>query len=89
MSAEIEFRDPPPDGRSSMDWEPIAEALRGRPGEWALVRTKSGASQAGAINNGRVAALRPIGAFRAISRSDGDGTCDIYARYVGETGEHA
>lgn len=77
-----------PYGRAGRtEWQPIAEALRARPREWARVKTgakkSTGATLAARIKTGAIAPFRPAGAFEAKSRTIEDGTA-VYARYVGE-----
>jgi hypothetical protein len=61
----------------------IADELRARPGEWALVLhadTNAHAWQkASNIKRGIIAAFRPFGAFEATTRNG----VDVWARYVG------
>lgn len=80
------WQDPPAsavDGRRSTSHEHLADALRDRPGEWALIaryQTRDRASSvASHIRRGRAAAWEPAGAFEAAF--DGG---DLYARYVKE-----
>lgn len=82
--AHITFENPPADrrGRHGKDWDAVADALRARPGEWALVATTS-PSLSAEIKNGRRAAFRPPGAFESTVRKNGK-KHDIYVRYVGE-----
>lgn len=61
----------------------IAEALRARPGEWALVAEGVGPSIAHNIKHGSVSVYQPAGSFEAVSRKGKNGRSDIYARYVG------
>ncbi|MHA4776033.1 hypothetical protein L1085_016175 [Streptomyces sp. MSC1_001] len=64
-----------------------AAQLRERPGEWAHIfsmgSVTSATSRAYDIQNGRIAAYRPPGAFEARSRT-ADGTYRVYARYIGD-----
>ena len=75
-------------GSNRYDWTAIGAVLQKKPGKWAVVAVyetvSRAASQAGAIRAGVVSALRPAGAFEAMSRTV-DGECRVYARYVGET----
>lgn len=70
----------------------IAEALKTKPGTWALVRSyaspNAAASTAWLIRNGRLRAYQPAGAFEAKSRRSGD-EGRVYARYVGGEESHA
>jgi hypothetical protein len=76
-----------PQQPSRAEWREIAADLRAHPGEWALVH--SGSSEAAMrkaaarIKKGSPKAFEPAGDFDAASRKSGDGTTDVYARYVG------
>lgn len=59
----VEFTDPPP-GRREYHWPDIAEQLRSRPGEWALVHRDLPSSTPYAINAGRVSTVHPDLGFR-------------------------
>jgi hypothetical protein len=86
--ADIEFMDPP--GKTPRGPAPhreIAEALKARPGLWARVLEDVAQSTPGLIRNGLLVAHRPAGSFEATARKNGD-RWDIYARYIGENGEH-
>jgi hypothetical protein len=86
--ADIEFMDPPGRRRrSAAPHHEIAEALRARPGVWARVLEDVAHSTAGLISDGNLVAYRPPGSFEATSRKNGKRS-DVYARYVGENGEH-
>lgn len=61
----------------SMQHYLIADALRERPGVWAMLPDLS-VTHASDIARGSLAAYRPGGSFEAVSR---DGM--VYARYVG------
>lgn len=77
----------PPLGRHTraFNYGAVADELRRRPKEWAIVRVmpNSGRSSvvASEINRGRIAAL-PAGDFEAMARNV-DGEYRVYARYVG------
>ncbi len=67
---------------------PLADELRARPGEWAIVF--EGAQQQGKasgmaahIRLGQVQAFTPTGDFDAVTRTV-DGLARVYARYIGE-----
>lgn len=82
--ATVERRTPKKTTRSRL--EPIAEQLRGRPGEWAVVyegERGPGLGMATHIRYGQVACFTPTGDFDATSRVRG-GTTTVYARYVGD-----
>lgn len=76
----IVWQDPPADGRSR--WAEVANALRARPGQWALVASGASSSLATQIRSGRRVAFRPARSFEATSRKRPDGKYDIYARAV-------
>ncbi len=61
------------------------EKLRGKPGKWALVGRFS-VSTSTQVKTGRLG-FAPAGAFEAVSRGTNNGRADIYARFVGESGE--
>lgn len=80
----VEFGELPP-SRSNYRrnaWTDEVEALRARPGEWALLARKSSTIQANAfaqkIRSGIMHAFRPAGSFEATQRD-----CDVWARYIG------
>ena len=89
---EIRWEEPPtarskyyPQGR----YVAIAEALRKRPGKWAVVSADTQGNLAGFINKGRVKGFAPAGSFEAVSRVNA-GYADrnsmrftVYARFVG------
>jgi hypothetical protein len=87
---KIEFVEAPPAPRSgprSKTRRPkhysIARQLKARPGEWALIFRDRTVSTPGVIRKGGMVAFRPAGAFEAVSRSNGKGKVDVYAKYVG------
>ena len=92
MTDEIVWEAPPPSrqgqggGRPSR-MDPLAAALRTRPGEWALAYQCEASNVASrrmyGITRGIAASFRPAGAFEATSRKV-DGEYRVYARYVGE-----
>jgi hypothetical protein len=70
-------------GRPSKN-QHVAEALRARPGQWALIHEAAASrSFTTIIMKGRVTAFEPAGEFEAVSRRRQDGRFDIYARFVG------
>lgn len=81
------FRDPPPPRLQPELHEAVAEALRKRPGQWALVGTFGNYSEASTavvrITRGTVEAYRPAGDFDATQRKE-RGDCNVYARFVGD-----
>lgn len=87
---DIKWQDPPRNaaGRPGAPgkWASIADALRERPGEWALVAENAPASTAANIRRGTYVGLGPAGSFEAVSRNTKrDRRADIYARFVGES----
>jgi hypothetical protein len=88
----VKFQDPPPakTGPHAGGWFQIAAELKARPGEWAIVRENVTSNISTYIRRGGSAAFVPAGSFEATARRNGTpGRVDIYARYVGENGEHA
>lgn len=79
----LTWQEPPPSpyqgthGRYSV----VADALRERPGEWALILNAKSQSHAGQLR------LSPYfaGGFELTSRKAANGRYDIYARYIGAT----
>ena len=87
--SDIEWRELPEAGHRES--APIAALLKDRPGQWALIQSGSAGTISGTaagIRTGRVKAWQP-GSFEAVTRSGENGLRDLYARYVGENGEHA
>lgn len=78
---EIKFQNPPMHKRGRTDWASVAEQLRQRPGEWALVARVNPAAVTH-IKRGGYKAF-PAGEFEATSRNARDSKADIYVRYVG------
>lgn len=74
------WEDPPP-----KRWSLIAAELRSRPGEWALVAENATTATTTYINQGRITAFRPAGAFEARSVLDPRTrrAAKVFARYVG------
>ena len=83
----IKWEEPTANQRFKHDHEGIANALRGRPGEWALVFEGVTASYVGQIKRGVLKDYRPSGTFEAkcVGVDPLTGTAEkIYARYLGE-----
>jgi hypothetical protein len=79
----LKWGDPPGAGRRVYDntkWARIADALRERPGEWALV-TENGTS--GSNSNALHLLARRGPGFEVTSRKQPDNTVNVWARYVG------
>lgn len=90
MPAVVKFKNPPRQSghgrpRGASRHPAIAEALRGRPGRWALVMEGVASSNATNIKQGTNAAYAPAGDFEATVHKRPDGKYDIYARFVGES----
>jgi hypothetical protein len=65
-------------------WVEVAEALRRRPKQWAVVSEGvSARALVTAINQGTCIDFRPIGDFEATSRTV-RGARVVYARYMGD-----
>ena len=85
--SEIEWADPPTNGRSSQDWAEVAFQLRANPQRWAKVRSAAKSpTTATQIKQGVLSAFRPAGAFESRTARAEGGRWDIYARFVGEDG---
>lgn len=78
---QIKFQDPPALKRRRTDWDSVADQLKQRPGEWALIGNRH-SSVASQIKKGQYRAF-PAGEFEAICRNVRDHKADIYVRYVG------
>jgi hypothetical protein len=67
----------------------IANALRKRPLEWAIVSGDTQGNLASMIRKGKVKGFSPAGSFEAVSRTNPENTsrtnprCTVYARFVG------
>ena len=88
---ELKWEDPPASlqARNRRDWNSIADGLRTRPHQWAVVAENVSASTGTHIRHGRLTAFEPAGAFEARvsgARSEDGRASKVYARYVG-TGE--
>ena len=84
---ELNWEEPPPEKyRTRRDWTSIADSLRAKPNEWAVVAEDVSASTGTHIRYGRLRAFAPAGAFesRVSGARSSDGRADkIYARFVG------
>jgi hypothetical protein len=83
----VEFGDLPGGASVERKWEQEAKELRANPGQWGRITTKKSQSQATNlrtnIRKGILVAFRPPAAFEVVTRG-----ADVWARYVGEDGEH-
>ena len=70
------------------EWSPIADELRSRPGEWALIADVLTPGRATGlathIRLGQLRAFTPTGDFDALSERQPDGHWWVFARYVGD-----
>jgi predicted alpha/beta superfamily hydrolase len=85
----LNWEAPPPSSggrKADRHWAEIAEELRGRPGEWALVSDDISHQAAHNIRAGRLASFRPAGSFEATMRDihQPTGRGRMYVRFVGE-----
>lgn len=78
--------------QAAMDHSVAAATLKSNPGVWGKVRSykahSTAATVAYQIRTGYLASYRPKGSYQAVSRTL-EGTHWVFARYVGEDGEHA
>lgn len=89
-SGKVEFKDPAPFQRRQYPWRDIAEQLRAKPGQWALVLTDIPLSVVWARNAGRVKTVSPSRGFEATARKTDKkrGVAgEVYMRYVPEQDE--
>lgn len=86
---EMKWENPAPETRGRkplVKYEVIAEELKRRPGEWALVGENLAMSLGSHISIGRIKAFQPAGAFEGTIRGQENGRAlKVYARYVGHT----
>jgi len=82
----VEFREPPSPkgGPSANKYGDVAEALKERPGEWAMIVAGGHHNLVPRIKAGTIPAFRPAGAYEATARSNESGRFDVYARFVGD-----
>jgi hypothetical protein len=83
---KIEWEEPEPIApRKGSRWDPVAAALKARPGQWACIGRNIQTSIVYDINKGVLKCWRPAGAFEAVSRNHSQRwQADVYVRYVGE-----
>lgn len=86
---EMEWEDPEPRNRKGSKWDPVARLLVAHPGQWAVIGRQIPTSIVTDINRGTLKCFQPEGAFEAVTRNhSARWTADVYARYIGEEGEH-
>jgi hypothetical protein len=93
VSDVIRWEEPPPHGNTlkpkpASKYQAVADALRARPGEWALIAENLPSGSAGALSNGirigRPSVFRPAGEFESrCVGSAGSTSAKVYARFVG------
>jgi hypothetical protein len=88
----IRWEDPPPSNKRTAPpgkYVHIADALRQRPGEWAIVSDDAQGNMTYFIKNGTLKGFGPPRSFEAVSRvnpgykSRNNMRSTIYARYIG------
>lgn len=80
----VKFTEPPPDRRRRYDWKAIAQQLRDRPGEWAVVFTDDKTSLVNAIRQGNIPALHRDRGFTVRTTENVPGPprkCTLWAMY--------
>lgn len=91
----VRWEEPPTRTRASgrVDWSEVAEALKAKPGKWAILVEYDGKMEAedrrvkglaSNIRRGLLRAFAPTGSFEAQARLIGE-TTRLYVRYVGGT----
>lgn len=76
---------PAPGVRKGSKWDPIARALKQRPGQWACIGHGIPTSIITTINKGELKCFQPEGSFEAVARNHtARWVADVYVRYVGE-----
>lgn len=94
MSGVLRWEEPPatrrkggyPQGLSKSRWADVADDLRARPGEWALIAETAVATNSGLatqIRMGQMVCFSPAGDFDAETRRK-DGVRKVWAVYVGD-----
>lgn len=80
----------PRDSKTKGRWDRVADELRARPGEWAIVelleKNNNASRLVSSIRRGVTTSFAPAGTFEAAQRTRDDGGFAIYARYVGKAG---
>lgn len=84
---DIKWQEPPPHGNAIKSrWAEVAEALRARPLEWALIDEDGSPNLASRIRNGQIAAFRPASNFQVRNVRKSANGHDTYVRFVGTAG---
>lgn len=87
MSGIVRWEDPPPQSRHrrprQFNSAAVAEELRGRPNQWAVVAVNpASVGVASGISGARWRPFRPAGSFEAAHRTAENGDRLVYARYI-------
>lgn len=85
--SKVKFGEPPVGRGHDYDWADIAEQLRKRPGEWALVFENDKVTYANAMKQGGIRALAPDQGFEyrtTDNTREYPRTCTLWMRYVGK-----
>lgn len=88
---KIEWENPPERKRAQQGsvWDPVAAALKSRPGKWARIVENGPTGIASVIRGGGLVCFRPKGSFETrVGNYTERWIADVYARYVGERGEY-
>lgn len=88
---QLEWEAPPPGQiKKGSKWDPIARALKQRPGQWACIGRAIPTSIVTTITKGGLKCFAPAGSFEAVTRNHTERwVADVYVRYVGEDGDYA
>lgn len=85
MEIEWDTPAPPASGRKrgkAGKYVELFDALRTRPGEWAVLARDTYVSAGQAVERGHLSGCEP-GEFEAVTRRNGHGGTDVYVRYIG------
>ena len=87
----LEWEAPAPQtARRGSRWDPIAKALKARPGQWACIGRDIPTGIVSTVRTGGLICFKHKGAFEAVVRNHTSRwSGDVYVRYVGENQEHA
>ena len=85
--SELKWEAPPPKrggGKQHTAWHSIAEELKRRPWEWAIIAENVSCGTSTNISAGTISAFRPAGSFECALRGVSHGKAEkLYVRYVG------
>lgn len=71
-----------------MKWKDPPGSSWGLADEAAELRRDKARKQRERIANGKAVAFQPLGAFESTLRTAEDGSCELYARYIGKEGQY-